>query len=33
VNRAHLPKEILAIFEQKAESLPAWYPGAPGIRE
>jgi len=33
VNRAHLPKDVLAIFEQKAESLPAWYPGAPGIRE
>jgi bleomycin hydrolase len=33
VNRAHVPAEVLAIFEQKAESLPAWYPGAPGIRE
>ena len=33
VNRAHVPEEILAIFDQNAESLPAWYPGAPGIRE
>ncbi|YCM42241.1 C1 family peptidase [Verrucomicrobiaceae bacterium 227] len=33
VNRAHLSEEILAIFEEETESLPAWYPGAPRIQE
>ena len=31
VHRKHVPKETLAIFDQAAEVLPAWYPGAKGI--
>ena len=32
VHREHVPKEILDIFEQVPEVLPAWYPGAMGIQ-
>ena len=32
VHRAHVPKEILDIFEEAPEVLPAWYPGAMGIQ-
>ena len=32
VHRQHVPKEILGIFKQEAEMLPAWYPGAMGIQ-
>jgi bleomycin hydrolase len=32
VHRQHVPKEILSIFEEEAEILPAWYPGAMGIQ-
>jgi bleomycin hydrolase len=28
VHRKHVPAEILTIFEDDAEVLPAWYPGA-----
>ena len=31
VHRKHVPKETLAIFDQAAKVLPAWYPGAKGI--
>ena len=31
VHRKHVPKETLAIFDQGAKVLPAWYPGAKGI--
>ena len=31
VHRKHVPKEALAIFDQSAKVLPAWYPGAKGI--
>ncbi len=31
VHRKHVPKETLAIFDQSAKVLPAWYPGAKGI--
>ncbi len=31
VNRAHVPAEILAKFDEPATPLPAWYPGAAGI--
>lgn len=32
VNREQVPEGILSIFEEEAEMLPAWYPGAMGIR-
>ena len=31
VHRKHVPKETLAVFDQGAKVLPAWYPGAKGI--
>ena len=31
VHRKHVPEETLAIFDQAAKVLPAWYPGAKGI--
>lgn len=31
VHRKHVPEETLAIFDEEAETLPAWYPGAQGI--
>ncbi|MDG1070349.1 MAG: C1 family peptidase, partial [Akkermansiaceae bacterium] len=31
VHHKHVPKETLAIFDQAAKVLPAWYPGAKGI--
>ncbi|MFT6863424.1 MAG: bleomycin hydrolase [Akkermansiaceae bacterium] len=31
VNKKHVKKETLAIFEKEAGVLPAWYPGAQGI--
>ncbi|MEJ6559840.1 MAG: C1 family peptidase [Akkermansiaceae bacterium] len=31
VNKKHVSAETLAIFEQEAKPLPAWYPGAKGI--
>ena len=31
VHRRHVSKEILAIFDENAKVLPAWYPGAKGI--
>lgn len=33
VHKAHVPKEILKIYESEAEVLPSWYPGAPGVRD
>ena len=33
VHRDHVPAKVLAIFEEEAEALPAWYPGAMGIPE
>ena len=32
VHRDHVPAETLSIFEEDAEILPAWYPGAMGVR-
>ncbi|MCP4848045.1 MAG: hypothetical protein GY899_08885 [Verrucomicrobiaceae bacterium] len=32
VHRQHVPEGILRIFEEEAEILPAWYPGAMGIQ-
>jgi bleomycin hydrolase len=31
VHRDHISPETLAVFEEDAESLPSWYPGAMGI--
>ncbi|MDB4624314.1 hypothetical protein OAE47_02820, partial [Akkermansiaceae bacterium] len=31
VHRKHVPKKTLAIFDEGAKVLPAWYPGAKGI--
>ena len=33
VNKKHVSPETLAIFAQEAKVLPAWYPGAEGIKE
>jgi len=33
VDRKHLPEKTLAIFDQEAQVLPAWYPGAQGIQQ
>ena len=33
VNKAHVPPKVLKIFKEEPKSLPAWYPGAPGVRE
>ena len=33
VERKHVPKEILAAFDEKPRTLPAWYPGAMGLPE
>lgn len=33
VHRDHVTPETLAVFGQEAETLPAWYPGAEGIRD
>ncbi|MEX2216593.1 MAG: C1 family peptidase [Phycisphaeraceae bacterium] len=32
VNKKYIPAEVLKVFEEKATQLPAWYPGAPGVR-
>ena len=32
VHREHVPEETLAVFEEEAETLPTWYPGAMGIK-
>jgi bleomycin hydrolase len=31
VHRDHVPAAVLAVFEEEAEVLPAWYPGAAGV--
>jgi bleomycin hydrolase len=31
-HRRHVPEEILAVFEEDAITLPAWYPGAIGVQ-
>ena len=28
VHKSHVPDDVLAVFEEEAEALPAWYPGA-----
>ena len=32
VHKDHVPQKILKVFDEPAKQLPAWYPGAPGIR-
>ncbi len=32
VNKRHVPNDIMALFDEKPTVLPAWYPGAGGIR-
>ncbi|MEK9985168.1 MAG: C1 family peptidase, partial [Opitutae bacterium] len=33
VNKKHVPKKTLKIFQEEATELPAWYPGAMGLPE
>lgn len=33
VHKAHVPEDVLKIYESKPEVLPSWYPGAPGVRK
>jgi aminopeptidase C len=30
-HKSHIPEEILKRFEEEAEVLPAWYPGAQSV--
>ena len=32
VNRKYITADVLKVFDEKATVLPAWYPGAPGVR-